>query len=197
MGGELAGKRLELLKETDPKIYRVAVLYNPEAPGRGLEVKEILPVSGPCAGVHSSSVGGTRSGRFRAGHSPRSASNTRMDCTCSQRTSSFFATRKRIAEFAIKGRLPSIYSSREYVEARWPNVLRGGPSLTATAAPHTYVDRILKGAKPADLPVEQPIKFEFIINLKAAKQIGLTIPPKGAGKSGQGDQVRKHNGRTR
>ena len=86
------------------------------------------------------------------------------------------ASQKRIADFALKSRLPSMYSSREYVEAG--GLMSYGADLADSYRRVAYfVDRILKGAKPADLPVEQPTKFEFVINLKAAKQIGLTIPP--------------------
>jgi putative ABC transport system substrate-binding protein len=84
--------------------------------------------------------------------------------------------RKQIAEFAMKSRLPAIYDRREFVEAG--GLMTFGASLTdLDRRAATYVDKILKGAKPADLPVEQPTKFELIINLKAAKQIGLAIPP--------------------
>ena len=86
-----------------------------------------------------------------------------------------FSNGKRIAGFALKSRLPSVYSNRTAVDAGG-HALRGDPA-TATGASHTSVERILKGAKPADLPVEQPTKFELVINLKTAKQIGLTIPP--------------------
>src|SRR6185369_15637542 len=88
----------------------------------------------------------------------------------------FFAERKRIVELAVKHRMPAIYPQEEFVD-------NGGLMYYGTNNAHlyrraaTYVDKILKGAKPADLPVEQPTKFELIINLKAAKQIGLTIPP--------------------
>jgi ABC-type uncharacterized transport system substrate-binding protein len=82
---------------------------------------------------------------------------------------------KRIAGFALKSRLPSVYSTREAVDA-WAHVLRADIVDSYRRVAY-YVDRILKGAKPADLPVEQPTKFEFVINLKTAKQIGLTIPP--------------------
>jgi putative ABC transport system substrate-binding protein len=86
------------------------------------------------------------------------------------------AHQKEIAELAVKYRLPVIYTLREYVEAG--GLMNYGTSITdLDRRAATYVDKILKGAKPADIPVEQPMKFEFIINLKAAKQIGLTIPP--------------------
>jgi ABC-type uncharacterized transport system substrate-binding protein len=87
-----------------------------------------------------------------------------------------FANGKRIADFALKSRLPSTYRSREFVDAG--GLMSYGADLADSYRRVAYfVDRILKGAKPADLPVEQPTKFEFVINLKTAKQIGLTIPP--------------------
>ena len=100
------------------------------------------------------------------------------------------ANRKRIASFALKSRLPSSFTDKEAVDAG------GLMSYSADLADSYrrvayYVDRILKGAKPADLPVEQPTKFELVINLKTAKQIGLTIPPERAGTGGQGDSVKR------
>ena len=98
-----------------------------------------------------------------------------MDSTCQPGTL-MGANRKRIAGFALKSRLPSVYVGREFVDA-------GGlmsydaDSVDIYRRVATYIDKILKGAKPADLPVEQPTQFEFVINLKTAKQIGLTIPP--------------------
>ena len=88
----------------------------------------------------------------------------------------FFAERKRIVELAVKYRLPAIYPDKEYVDAGGL-MYYGEDTADLYRRAAGYVDKILKGAKPADLPVEQPTKFEFIINLKAAKQIGLTIPP--------------------
>src|SRR5207248_6345378 len=85
------------------------------------------------------------------------------------------ANRKRIADFALKSRLPSVYNSREYVDAGGVMSYNADPEDRSRRVA-TYVDKILKGAKPADLPVEQPTKFELVINLKTAKQIGLTIP---------------------
>jgi len=104
------------------------------------------------------------------------ASQKQVDGIMTIRARSFFAERRRIAEFAQKYRLPAIYTQKEYCDEG--GLMCYGPDfadLFRRAA--TYVDKILKGAKPADLPVEQPKKFEFIVNLKAAKQIGLTIPP--------------------
>ena len=86
------------------------------------------------------------------------------------------ANRKRIADFALKSRLPSMYYNREFVDAGGL-MYYGADIADSSRRVATYVDKILKGAKPADLPVERPTKFEFVINLKAAKQIGLTIPP--------------------
>jgi putative ABC transport system substrate-binding protein len=106
----------------------------------------------------------------------RATSNERVDAVVVLAGTVIIAQRARIAEMAIKSRLPSIYERREFVEAG--GLMSYGINiidLDRRAA--TYVDKILKGAKPADLPVEQPTKFEFIINLKTAKQIGLTIPP--------------------
>ena len=105
-----------------------------------------------------------------------------MDSTC-PRAALMSANRKRIADFALKSRLPSMYSSRESVDAG--GLMSYGADLADSYRRVAYyVDKILKGAKPADLPVEQPTKFEFVINLKTAKQIGLTIPPKRAGAGG-------------
>lgn len=106
----------------------------------------------------------------------RAASKGRADAVLVLQAGVFNSQRKQIADLAVRSRLPAIYHAREWVEDG--GLMSYGVSVTdlyRRAA--TYVDKILKGAKPADLPVEQPIKFEFIVNLKAAKQIGLTIPP--------------------
>ena len=166
-------KRLELLKEVVPSVSRVAVLLNPANRSNPLQLKDIqavapafrvtlisLEVKGPDAFDHTfTTIGKEQPGAlFVIGDR-------------------LFAThRKRIFEFVIKSRLPAVYSQGEYVEAG--GLMSYGTNFAdqyRRAA--VYVDKILKGAKPADLPVEQPMKFEFIINLKAAKQIGLTIPP--------------------
>ena len=170
---ELGGKRLELLKETVPKLTRVAVLYDPAAPGPVREMKRFSRRSA-CAGVNYSALGGTRRGRFRES----------FCCAGKQRPDGLYlppgpltsVNRKRITGLALKSRLPSVYISREFVDAGGL-ISYGADQADSYRRVAYYIDKILKGAKPADLPVEQPTKFEFVINLKTAKQIGLTIPP--------------------
>ena len=171
---ELGGKRLELLKEAVPKLSRVAVLYDPANPGSLREVKELLPADARALKLT------IQPWEIRAVDDFEKV----FAALNKQRPDGLYVfgagrlmrpNGKRIAEFALKSRLPSVYSSREIVEAG------GLMSYSADLADSYrrvayYVDRILKGAKPADLPVEQPTKFELVINLKTAKQIGLTIP---------------------
>jgi putative ABC transport system substrate-binding protein len=170
---ELGGKRLELLKEAVPKVARVAVLYNPAIPSSVLEVKEVLPVAARALGLTLQpwEVRGTDGfERVFAG-----LNKQRPDGLYVFPGPQMLANRKRIADFALKSRLPSMYVSRGYVEAG--GLMSYGADLADSYRRVAYfVDRILKGAKPADLPVEQPMRFEFVINLKTAKQIGLTIP---------------------
>jgi putative ABC transport system substrate-binding protein len=170
---ELVGKRLELFKEAVPKVVRVAVLYA-AIPSSVHEVKEVVPVAarGLKLTIRSWEV------RDADGFEKVFAAlnKQRPDGLYVLAGPLMFANAKRIAGLALKSRLPSMYRNREAVEA-------GGLMSYAadTVDPFrraaTYVDKILKGAKPADLPVEQPMKFELVINLKTAKQIGLTIPP--------------------
>jgi putative tryptophan/tyrosine transport system substrate-binding protein len=173
IGAVLAGKRLELLKETVPKLSRVAVLWNPENPGNVQQWKEIqLPARELGLQLHSMEVSSADKyeGAFKEATKARSAAlAVTLDLLAN-------SNQKRITELATKNRLPAIYPRGDYV---------AGGGLMSYGADQTepyrrvasMVNKILKGAKPADLPVEQPTKFEFIINLKAAKQIGLTIPP--------------------
>jgi putative ABC transport system substrate-binding protein len=171
---ELSGKRLELLKEIVPKLARVAVFGTSTRPGSALDLKEIELAAGVLGvKLQYSDVLNPKDieTAFRAA-SKGQADGVLMNVSGPVATS----RRTEIAELAVKSRLPVIYTRQEYVEDG--GLLSYGVSikdLDRRAA--TYVDKILKGAKPADLPVEQPKKFEFIINLKAAKQIGLTIPP--------------------
>jgi putative ABC transport system substrate-binding protein len=174
LGGELGGKRLELLKEAVPKVVGVAVLYDPTAPGTVREVKDVLPVAARALGltVRSWEVRGTDDFKrvFAA------LNKQRPDGLYVPIGPLLFANRKQIADLALKSRLPSVYTTREGVDAG--GLMSYGADESESYRRVAYfVDRILKGAKPADLPVEQPTKFEFVINLKTAKQIGLTIPP--------------------
>ena len=173
IAAELSGKRLELLKETIPKLSRVAVLWNPEYPGLALAFKE-SQTAARALGFQLQSLEVRGPEDFEIAFK---AAADRHTGALYVPTSQFFNRhRAKLAELAVKNRLSAIYSDRDYVEAG--GLMSYGASLAdlyRRAA--TYVDKILKGSKPADLPVEQPTKFEFIINLKAAKQIGLTIPP--------------------
>ena len=170
---ETSGKRLELFKEAVPKLARVALLYDPNNRGNSLQVDELRTVARPLGlVVHPREV--------------RSADDFErvFGAISKQRPTGLFvpggalmnANDKRIAGFALKTRLPSFFARREGVEAGGLMSYDSNPLLQYHRAA-IYVDRILKGAKPTDLPVEQPMKFEFVINLRTAKQIGLTIPP--------------------
>jgi putative ABC transport system substrate-binding protein len=170
---ELGGKRLELLKEAVPKLAHVAVLYDPAIPGTTREVKEDLPVPGRALGltVRSWEVRDT-DGFDRVFAALNKQPPDGLYVPGGGRP----ANEKRIPGFALKSRLPSVYGIRTYVDAG--GLMYYGADLADSYRRiATYVDKILKGAKPADLPVEQPTKFEFVINLKTAKEIGLTIPP--------------------
>jgi len=172
---ELGGKRLELLKEAVPKVASVSVLYDSGNPASVREVKELLPVAARALNLTiqpravraaddydgvCDAMGKQRSdGLYVASSGPLIVTN-----------------QERIVSFALKRRLPSVYSNKQFVGAG--GLMSYGADLAENYRRVAYfVDRILKGAKPADLPVEQPTKFEFVINLKTAKQIGLTIPP--------------------
>ena len=171
---EIGGKQLELLKEIVPKLARVAVLWaSSTTPGNVQQRREIELAAGAFkVQLQYLDVLGPKDieTAFRA------ASKGRADAVLVLRGSVLGSHGRRISKFAVKSRLPAIYGTRRSVEAGGlMSYSASSTDLDRRAA--TYVDKILKGAKPADLPVEQPMKFEFIINLKAAKQIGLTIPP--------------------
>jgi putative tryptophan/tyrosine transport system substrate-binding protein len=172
---ELGGKRLELLKEAVPKVARVAVLYDPAIPGTSREVKEDLPVAARALGLTIQPWEIRDADGFEKVFAALNK----------ERPGGLYvpgggqvinANQKRIADFALKSRLPSMYQSKEAVEAG-ALMSYGADLADSYRRVAYYVDRILKGAKPGDLPVEQPTKFELVINLKTAKQIGLTIPP--------------------
>jgi len=172
--GKLGGKRLEQLKEAVPKVVRVAVIYEPATPANVVEVKEDLPSAARVLKVAVQ----TWEVRDAAGFATAFAalSKQRPDGLYVAGSPLINANQKRIADFALQSRLPSVYGDPGGVEAGGL-IYYGADLADSYRRVVTYVDRILKGAKPADLPVEQPTKFELVINLKAAKQIGLTIPP--------------------
>jgi len=169
---EIDGKRLELLKEIVPRLARVAVLGDSTEPGNAQSLRETEVAAG-AHGVQLQYLDVLGPKDFETAF--RAASKGRADAILALGSPVLISQRTQIADLAVKGRLPAIYSQAEFVQDR--GLMSYGVSLTDFRRAATYVDKILKGAKPADLPVEQPIKFEFIINLKAAKQIGLTIPP--------------------
>jgi ABC-type uncharacterized transport system substrate-binding protein len=170
---ELGGKRVELLKETIPSLSRLFVLWNPTNHGNAL-IKNNTERAAHALGMQIHSL----EARVRADIDPalttiHSGPNSALAVIEEPLT---FDSRTQIISFTLKRHLPSIFGLKEYIDDG--GLMSYGvslPDLNRRAA--TYVDRVLKGAKPADLPVEQPTKFEFIINLKTAKQIGLTIPP--------------------
>jgi len=171
---ELGGKRLALLKEAVPKLTHVAVLYDPAAQGTARVVKENLPVAAQALGltVRSWEV----QNRDGLENALAALNKQRPDGLYIPGGPQVRTNQTRIANFALKARLPSIYDRREAVDAGGLMSYEAN-TLDQYRGVARYVDRILQGAKPADLPVEQPTKFELVINLKAAKQIGLTIPP--------------------
>ena len=174
LSGKLGGKRLELLKEAVPKAIRVAVLYEPATPANVLEVNEDLPAAARTLKLTVQPWEIRDADGFEKVFAV--LSRERLDGLYVAGSPLTNANQKRIAGFALKNRLPSVYSTREAVDAG--GLMYYGADLADSYRRVAYyLDKILKSAKPADLPVEQPTKFEFIINLKAAKQIGLTIPP--------------------
>jgi putative ABC transport system substrate-binding protein len=171
---ELGGKRLELLKEAVPKLARVAVLYSPATAGAAREVKEDLPIAAGALGLTIQSWEVRGADGFEKVFA--ALNKERPDGLFVPSGGQLInANIKRIVGFALKSRLPSMYSSRRFVDAG--GLMYYGADLSDSYRRVAYyVDRILKGAKPAELPVEQPTKFELVINQKTAKQIGLTIP---------------------
>jgi len=174
ISGQLGGKRLELLKEAVPKLARVAVLYAPANPSSVLEVKEDLPVAARALRLTLQPWEVRAANDFDRVFA--AMGKQRPDGLYLSGGNLINLNQKRIIGFALKSRLPSMYSSREAVEAGGL-MSYGADQADSYRRVAYYIDRILKGAKPADLPVEQPMRFEFVINLKTAKQIGLTIPP--------------------
>jgi putative ABC transport system substrate-binding protein len=170
---DLVGKQLEFLKDVLPTVSRVALLWNPVNPARALIVRE-ADVAAQRLGVQLHLV---------EARGPEAFDNTFAAMTSAHAgallvlgDSMFFGHRRRLAELAVMSHLPTMHNIRPFVEAG--GLMAYGPStpdLRRRAA--VFVDKILKGAKPADLPVEQPMKFELVLNLKTAKALGITIPP--------------------
>jgi putative ABC transport system substrate-binding protein len=175
LGADLAGKRLELLKEAFPKVSRVAILFDPASPP-AITMRNETEIAARSLGIELRSVA-------VGGQSPKdldqafqSAVSERADALIVLHTGGMNPHRTRAAKLAQEAQLPAMYTSAPWAHA--------GGLMSYTADPDerdlgvaTYIDKILKGAKPGDLPVQQPTRFEFIINLKTAKQIGVTIPP--------------------
>ncbi len=170
---EISGKRLELLKETVPRLSRVAVLGTSTEPGNVQSLKETELAAG-ALGVKLQYLDVLAPKDIKTAF--RAASKGRADAVLVLASAIFNAHRTQLVEHAVNSRLPAIFWLSDFVEDG--GLISYGVSFTDSyRRAATYVDKILKGAKPADLPVEQPMKFEFVINLKTAKQIGLTIPP--------------------
>jgi putative ABC transport system substrate-binding protein len=169
---ELAGKRLELLKEIVPRLNRIAILAERDHPPTATFVSETqasaraLQLALQVFEVHPEEIADAF----------RSISNERSDGLIVQQTSAFNIHIRQIADLAIHHRMPTVQQTREFVQAG--GLLAYGPNVFALGERAAwYADRILKGTKPADLPIEQPTKFELAVNLKTAKALGLTVPP--------------------
>jgi putative tryptophan/tyrosine transport system substrate-binding protein len=170
---ELVGKQLEILKEVVPKLSRVVLLGNPANPSNAAQSREAKGAA-RILGLRLQPVAARDPGEIDSAFV--AMTREKPDAVIVLLDSMFLDRRTRIADLSVKHRLPTVYGTGEHAEAGGlmtygPNI----PSMFRRAA--TYVDRILRGARPAELPVEQPTKFELIINLKTAKALGLTIPP--------------------
>jgi putative ABC transport system substrate-binding protein len=170
---DVVGKELELLKETVPKVRRVAVLWNPANPGNGLAMKTVRSTA-RSLGVQLQPFEARGPNEFEAAFAAMARGGAGALLVVPD--GMFGLHRARLQDLAAKSRLPAMYGLREHTEAgglmSYAVDLRDSFRRSAT-----YVDKILKGAKPAGLPIEQPTKFELVINLTTAKALGLTIPP--------------------
>ena len=170
---DLIGKNLQLLKETLPEITRVGVLANPADPLKPAMVADAGKAArslGVQLKVVEASAPAALEGAFSAMHSDK------VGAVLVLGGGAFYLSRTHIVDLALRNRLPSVFQNREFVEAG--GLLSYAPSTAANYRRAAFfVDKILKGAKPADLPVEQPTEFEFVINLRTAQALGLTIPP--------------------
>jgi putative ABC transport system substrate-binding protein len=172
-GTEIFGKHLELLKEAVPNLSRVAVLSNPANPMHVFRLRQV-EVAGGSLRVQAQILKAQGPEEFDSAFA--AMTRERAGALYVVGDPMFVQHRRRLAELAAKSRLPAVYELKDHAEAG--GLMVYGPStLDMFRRAATYVDKILKGAKPGDLPVEQPTKFELVINLKTAKALGLTIPP--------------------
>ena len=171
-GPEIFGKQLQILKETVPRASRVAILRNVTDKTWEVQSREV-EAAARSMGIRIQHVEARGPEEFASAFA--AMAKERAEALLVAGSSTFLVHRVRLAELAIKGRLPTMFNFREMVEAG--GLMGYGPSFAeANRRAAAFVDKILKGAKPADLPVEQPTKFELVINLKTAKALGITIP---------------------
>jgi putative ABC transport system substrate-binding protein len=170
---DVVGKRLELLKEVVPKVSRVAVLQHPDNPASASMVRE-AEAAARALGVRLQILGVRNSAEIDSAFA--AMTKERAGAFLYLPDAIFDNQQRQILELAAKRRLPAVVGNRQYAEAGGL-VAYGADFLDLERRAATYVDKILKGARPADLPIEQPTKFELVINLKTAKALGLTIPP--------------------
>ncbi len=173
VGMDIFGKGLELLREVVPKFRRVAILSNPANPSHALAITNVKAAAGSL-GVQLQLLEAREPNQFDGAFA--AMTKERVDALLVVADGMFIFHRARLADLAAKNRVPSMHGVRENVEAG--GLMSYGPSTVAAwRRAAFFVDRILKGTKPADLPVEQPTKFELVINLKTAKVLGLTVSP--------------------
>jgi putative ABC transport system substrate-binding protein len=170
---DVSGKRLEILKEAVPKLSHVAVLRDPDSPESTLAFKE-TQTAAQALGVQLQSLEVRSPDEFDQAFAAMTREHADALVVISHPL--FFGHRSQLAELTVRHRLPAMFHLREYAEAGGL-MAYGANAKDLYRRAATYVDKILKGAKPADLPVEQPMKFEFVINLKTAQTLGLTLPP--------------------
>ncbi len=173
ISGDLIGKRLELLKEVVPGLSRVAVLWKPGRRRSDARFKR-TQVTARALGMQLQSLQVHDPSDFQGAF--EAATRESAGALITLRNPDIVRNRKRVADLALESRLPAIYDDRAFVEVG--GLMSYGTNLAALhRRAATYVDKILKGTKPGDLPIERPTEFELVINLKTAKQLGITIPP--------------------
>jgi putative tryptophan/tyrosine transport system substrate-binding protein len=172
MLGELSTKRLQLLKEAMPKLTRVAVLWNPTTPWQPKVIEDLKAVA-PAMGLELTFVATRNAEEIGAAFS--AMARARAEALYILGDAFFLNHRSTLLDLASKARIPATYGVRQYADAG--ALMSYGPNLSDVFRRAAgYVDKILKGAKPGDLPIEQPTKFELVVNLRTAKTLGLTIP---------------------